>query len=332
MPQKRVRLKDVAAEAGLSVQAVSMALRGHKRIAKATRQRVAGIAARMGYQADPALSALSRYRTDSSRSGRKWETVGLVSDWSQAEWFRGIPSFERLNTALHAEARERGITLESCWLGHYGRNGTAAFRRIYNKGIRGIIVCPPAQGDKPRPVIIPRKDFHIVTFGPEHIYPDYHVVQFDFYENLRLAWAKLWQRGCRRIGLVLKPDFGWRTGEAWLAAWMAEMHIAGISQQDLPPCFVDTSPQKTVQDWINAYCPDAIITILREVKDWIQSNTGRVPVALLTALAPGECGINIDPEKAARAAFELLLLEMQRALVSETQFNLRIHIPGRWVD
>ncbi|MDG2167534.1 MAG: LacI family DNA-binding transcriptional regulator, partial [Opitutales bacterium] len=61
--EKRVRLKDVAKEAGLSVSAVSMALKDDSTIAAKTVERVKRVARDMGYAPDPALSALSAYRT-----------------------------------------------------------------------------------------------------------------------------------------------------------------------------------------------------------------------------------------------------------------------------
>ena len=56
--EKRVRLKDVAKEAGLSVSAVSMALKDASTIAAKTVERVKRVARDMGYAPEPALSAL----------------------------------------------------------------------------------------------------------------------------------------------------------------------------------------------------------------------------------------------------------------------------------
>ena len=59
----RVRLKDIAEKAHLSVFAVSMAMKNDPTIARATVERVKRIADELGYSPDPALSALSAYRS-----------------------------------------------------------------------------------------------------------------------------------------------------------------------------------------------------------------------------------------------------------------------------
>src|SRR5699024_5965217 len=65
MPQrsKRVTLRDIADETGLSSAAVSYALRGLQ-VPEETQDRVREAAQRLGYQADPIARALASGRTD----------------------------------------------------------------------------------------------------------------------------------------------------------------------------------------------------------------------------------------------------------------------------
>lgn len=77
-PAKRPTLKDVAAETGLSVTAVSYALRGlHGK--ESTRRRVVEAAARLGYEADPIARALA-----SGSTGVTGVLCGSLTDlWQQ---------------------------------------------------------------------------------------------------------------------------------------------------------------------------------------------------------------------------------------------------------
>ena len=59
----RIRLKDIAEKAGLSVAAVSMALKDHRSLPASTIKKVKALAKKMGYAPDPALSALAAYRS-----------------------------------------------------------------------------------------------------------------------------------------------------------------------------------------------------------------------------------------------------------------------------
>jgi LacI family transcriptional regulator len=75
---KRVTLRDVAAEAGLSLSAVSYALRG-LHVPVETQQRVRDVADRLGYQVDPIARALA-----SGRTGYVGVLCGSLQDiWQQ---------------------------------------------------------------------------------------------------------------------------------------------------------------------------------------------------------------------------------------------------------
>ena len=75
---KRVTLRDVASETGLSTAAVSYALRGLQ-VPPATQQRVREVADRMGYQVDPIARALA-----SGRTGTVGVLCGALDDiWQQ---------------------------------------------------------------------------------------------------------------------------------------------------------------------------------------------------------------------------------------------------------
>jgi len=60
--QRRVTLRDIAEETGLSSAAVSYALRGLQ-VPLETQERVRKVADRLGYQADPIARALASGRT-----------------------------------------------------------------------------------------------------------------------------------------------------------------------------------------------------------------------------------------------------------------------------
>lgn len=333
MLRRRVTMKDIALELGLSIQSVSMALRGHHRISKATRSRVTRAAARLGYSADPALSALARYRTEHARTASKWAKVAVVSDWAEPDiWYRHNSTFRYLRNILQSETARRGITLEEHWLGPFGSQASSVFRRLFNSGIRGVLAAPAADDLKPRAIRFPRKEFQIVTFGPEHIYPDHHVVQFDYYENMRLALKHIRHRGWKRPGLVYFENIGWRTGEAWLGAYLAEKHLAGLDPSDLPPAILPWMDYDRFRSWADKYKPDALITIAREVVSWAATLPRPIPSALLDAQLPGDFGINPNADLAARSAVEMLVMEMQKSLVSQIRMPFRLHIPGRWLD
>lgn len=59
---RKVTLKDIAQESGVSATAVSLAMRGSARISPEKTKEINTIAKRLGYTRDPMMSALCAYR------------------------------------------------------------------------------------------------------------------------------------------------------------------------------------------------------------------------------------------------------------------------------
>ncbi len=335
MESKRVTLRTIAAAAGLSVQAVSLALRNRREIARATRARVKKVAEELGYRPDPALRALAEYRTARRKVAAKWNEIALVHDWLSPEKWLANPFYQDLVRELRLYARERGIAIREEWLGHRHELAKTVFRRLRDIGVTGLLIAPPPLDPDPMAIPVPKRGFQTVTFGPEHLYPNLHTVQFDFYENLRLAWAVLRKRGSRRIGLLYAAYQGWRTGDAWIAAHYIEKRAAGFHAEDLPPLAVpgtDDASFQQFRQWATAQRLDAVISSVHPALAWSRTLKPAPRVAIMNVGKTGESGIDLNLRQTARTAIELLLLEMQRSLVAESALPFRIHIPGRWVD
>ncbi len=332
---RRITLKDLAEDIGLSQQAVSLALRGARGVGETTRRKVRARAAELGYEPDPALRALADYRTRGRPIATRWNQVALLHNWTTEGGLVENPFYAGWFRELKTAARERGMAIEVIWLGSDGQRGPAVFRSLRNRGISGIFLAPPAMRAEPNAIHVPGGDFQAVTFGPEHLYPDLHTVQFDFYGNLRLAWRMLWERGRRRIGLVESRDHGWRTGHVRRAAFHVEQFLTGGPAKTCQPLELTGSKRAQraqYRDWLREGRYDAVIS----GDPWVtKPNPARrhaPEVALLNAQGAGGQGIDLNLPQMARTAVELLILEMQQSLAREKSLPFRVHIPGRWVE
>lgn len=333
----RIRLKDIAAELGLGVPTVSMALRGHRDIAAATRERVRAKADEMGYKPDPAMRALADYRTGQRSSSRKWDRVAFLHDWPSEEAWHSHFFYGGWRGELEAVAAEHGVMIEQHWLGAEGELAAGVFRSLQHRGISGLLLAPPALTHEPTEIVLPRGHaFQVVTFGPEHLYRQFHTVQFDYYENLRLAWSKLWENGHRRIGLVYKRLEGWRTGMAWRAAFHIEKLEAGWKPGTMMPLALELEDpdrdRAAYEDWLRKGRYDAVISSVYEVEAWNRSVSKPPDLAFFNVRSAGQKGIDINLKQLIRSAFELLYMEMQHTLVERHDLPFRVHIPGRWVN
>ncbi len=136
-PAPRVTLKQIAQEAKLSIAAVSMALRNHPRIGKPTCVRVQKLAKAMGYQPDPALSALVAYRQD-RRVRPAGSVVALVYVKPQEIALPERETREEL-AGIQETAHSLGYGLDTFSTTLEESDQARVLRIVRNRGIRGII-------------------------------------------------------------------------------------------------------------------------------------------------------------------------------------------------
>lgn len=122
-----IRLKDIAARAGVSVMTVSKALREEPDVAASTRERIRSLAASLGY----VPNAMAR-----SLRSRSTHLLGLV--------IPGIvnPIYARVLMALEARATERGYDLLLAHSLDKPEREEAHLRRFLGRGAEGLLVVP----------------------------------------------------------------------------------------------------------------------------------------------------------------------------------------------
>src|SRR5437773_6037816 len=120
-PGSRSSLRRLADRLGLSVAAVSMALRGHPRISAATAARVQALAHKLGYRTNPLLrSVMSHVRSGGVRN--VWQNVAFV-------WLEASPEVARTGLfeqqtirSIRRRADQLGLHLDEFFLAQPGMN------------------------------------------------------------------------------------------------------------------------------------------------------------------------------------------------------------------
>ncbi|MFG2626502.1 LacI family DNA-binding transcriptional regulator [Streptomyces sp. NPDC048473] len=121
----RIKIVDVASEAGVSVTTVSHVLSGRRPVSATTRARVEDVIQRLGYQADPSARGLRTQRT---------RTLGLV-----------VPDITNpFNTSIAAGMQEIALTHEYltvvCEAPMDGPHLPAVIRQLVARRIDGIVI------------------------------------------------------------------------------------------------------------------------------------------------------------------------------------------------
>jgi DNA-binding LacI/PurR family transcriptional regulator len=334
--KRRVTLKQIARDMGLSTQTVSVALRDRPGVSEKLRGKIKARAAEMGYVPDAAMQALAEYRSRVQKVAVRWNRVALVHNWSAPEALEEHWFYRKWFAELKQAAATRGIEIEIHWLGSQNEQASKVVRLLRNRGISGVFFAPPGNDQNPLKLEIPAEHFQVVTFGPEHLYANHHTVQFDYFENLRLAWQVLWNRGFRRIGLVYPVYHASRTGHAWRAAYHVEQLLAGVSSDSMIPLELDmqsgNSRETIYRSWLKKGRYDAVITSIFKTGRWARAAGQDCEFVYFNVPNSKSQGIDLNLSLMARTAVELLTLEMQRSLNLEKETPFRIHIPGKWVD
>jgi hypothetical protein len=177
----RTTLADVARAAGCAKATVSMALRGHPRIAAATRARISAAAGSLGYVPDPAISGLARLRW---RSHAAADAPGLA--WVTATPLSAAGPDRRTFTAAAAHAATLGHRLHP-WSLRAAGGAAALGRQLQLRGQVGVLL---AQIPDARLLDgFPWQDCCTVACGLGHAPLPVHVVKADPFRGLDLAWT-----------------------------------------------------------------------------------------------------------------------------------------------
>src|SRR5688572_9210010 len=132
-----VRLKDIAAHAGVSVLTVSKALRGEPDVSAATSERIKQLARQMGYVPDSAAQGLR------SRTSKMFGVV--VSSISN-------PIFTRMVRALEEHAQEAGYDLVLCQSMNSPEREEICLRRLMSRRVDGVFISPVYRIEQEAPV------------------------------------------------------------------------------------------------------------------------------------------------------------------------------------
>lgn len=251
---KRITLRDVAQESGVSVAAASLALRDSPKLPVLTRERIRNTARKLGYQFDPMLAALASHRW-SRHPSNMGSTIAVIAD-GNVEGEDGI----RNCAAAH------GYLLEVFQLKDYSDPKRLA-DVLYNRGILGVIVSQIfspgfcAAFDWSR--------FVAVACSEGYERPPVHLVMPNHFKAVQEAWDRAWASGHRRIGLALLNMPNAIDYHERCAAFMEREQRVPEAER-LPICLLDpllieNDPKayacvvRKMADWLLAVNPDAVL-------------------------------------------------------------------------
>ena len=218
MNPKRVTIKQVAQEAGVSTQTISRVINDRPDVAPKTRQRVLDIIERLGYQP----SALAR-----SLIRRRSHTLGVVT-----AGLRYLGPSQTLNgITAQAEAMSYSLLLKK--LPKFDTDDvTPILNALLARQVDGIIWAVSEVGNNRDWLVdrLPQLPIPII-FLTMHQQPNLSVVAVDNYNGARTATRHLLEQGYRHIGHVAGPLAWWEARQR-RAGWHKALLDAGLCSND----------------------------------------------------------------------------------------------------
>jgi LacI family transcriptional regulator len=233
LPHKKVTIKQVAREAGVSTQTVSRVLNDRPDVAPETRQQILGIIDRLGYQPSALARSLIRQRS---------YTLGIV-----IAGLRFVGPSRTLN-GITTRAETMGYSL---LLKKLPKFDTEDVEPILNdllaRQVDGIIWAVPEVGRnhewlQDRLPGLPDPIIFLTTQEKTNV----STVSIDNYLGGRIASEHLLAQGCQHIGHLAGPLIWWEAHQRHVA-WKDVLAEAGKPAQSNHWIEGDWSPQSAVK-------------------------------------------------------------------------------------
>lgn len=191
---RRPTIRDIAQAAGVSKGAVSYALNGRPGVSAATRARILGIAAEMGWVPSSAARALSNHRADA---------VGVVAA-REPELIWTEPYFMRVVAGIERTLASRGVALLLATVGDTETELDTYRRWWAARRVDGVLLFD-MRTDDPRPALLQELDAPAVVLGAQRAYPGFPGTRVDDRHPMQEAVTHLVELGHRRIARVSGP-------------------------------------------------------------------------------------------------------------------------------
>lgn len=279
-PNKRITIKQVAKQAGVSAQTVSRVINERPDVAPDTRERVLQVVQQLGYHPSSIARTLIHGRSS---------TIGVVG--TGIEYFG--PS--RTLVGIERQAAELGYTVLLGLTPHPETDsGEQVLRQMLAYLVDGIVWAVPEIGQNHEWVqrIVSKLNIPIVFLSARPA-AGLTVVAMDNRSGGHMATQHLIERGYRRIGLIAGPSLWWEARERQLG-WRDALTEAGLATE---PALVAEG------DWSAASGEKAMHTLLAQSPDIDALFASNDQMALGALKATRSLGLRV-PEDLAIVGFD----------------------------
>lgn len=326
-----VTQKDIATRLGLTVSAVSMALRNHPRIGEKTRRRVQQTAARLGYIVNPAYARRGGLRHGAR--ARPAMPLALIIQQNPGYRLGGEAYFREVGKVAAALGYELSIY-------HHGPDDSARRlgQTLYQRGVEAVIIGPIYYPELLED--FPWHQFSLAACEAGHYAPPCHLAMPDVAQAIREACQQAARRGYRRLAFaqIQEPvrPVDWLDRYGPSAYFKLYSPAAGLKW---------TSRTFRVEDraaflhWVERTRPDVVLGQTEQFYWWLVEDGWKVPGDLAfinLRMDPdrtdqGISGFEEDHVRTAHLACQIVDMEVRQFFRGPPRHPARmlVHMPWR---
>jgi len=334
---KRPTLRSMAAEAGVSVTTVSLALRNSRSVSVATQQRIQKLAQDRGYESNALVSAVfSRIRLRKPRGNHA--VIAYLNTWWPKHTWESCNTKTGQFRGAAKRAAELGFRLENFWYCEPGMNPARLAQIFRARGIRGIIVGPLQ--DQKMALKFPWDQFALATIGYSLHAPSLATATHAHFRGMCRAMDNLISHGYSRIGYVTSRDFEERVNSLWGAGYSYHQRRLAAGDRIEPLVFEGEAESAPLRGWLSKRRPDAIINAIPGVYEAMNElgkqaprDLGFVHLDLPSNLrTAGVCGIDQLSEIVGAYALELVASQIYTDSTGVPEHPVTQLVEGVWIE
>lgn len=305
----------IARELKVSQFTVSLALRNDRRISAATRKRVLEAADRVGYRADPLVSALmARVRRGRKGAAARGCIACLLFQPSKAR-LQEHPSLERALKGARQRAAQLGFGWEEFWLVDRPLRAARLAEVLVARGIHGLVLHPGEGIDAVNVPALPWDRYACAVLALlDRSLAGFHAASIAPFRHVELALQQAVAAGARSAGLALPARYD-RMLERLYTGAMASAAAFFPGLQIVPSHLPETWTQTSFLAWWSRHRPCVVLTRSPEPLAWLKATSQGSQVFCLhlgwhKGLGPAWAGIDPCAEAVGAACADLVIEQL----------------------
>ncbi len=252
----RVSMRDLAREVGVSVSAVSLALRNSPKVSKRRREEIQQAAERIGYVKDGRVAELMEHMR-TFRSKERMSTIAvIISDIHKSE-LKSYPRMVSLTRGVEAEAKKNGYGVDFMYLKDLGVSLKRLRDILVARGIKGVVVMPFQTGVGKFEMDI--SGFCVSTPGYSIITPTINRACPDYLQMMDELLERVCRLGYKRVGFIMTYASGGIGHKLYSSSFLFYSTLIDESLR-IPILRRRDVGVVGIQKWMDKYKPDVVVS------------------------------------------------------------------------